>query len=147
MLKSHLNLMLITISIISSLLICSIWWLHWIECTTQCYQWQLDNLMVWIIYIDWIHRHTTSVKTSRVGQICSLWQILQISKLASLKSHVFRQSLLRKSASVFSSEASHIGERVGRLLWIVWCYNSKHSLHRVGERVPPIFLMKVIAVI
>ena len=69
--------------------------------------------------MDYIPYDYTTVKASRVGQICSLWQILQISKLASLKSHVFRQSLLRKSASVFSSEASHIGERIGRLLWMV----------------------------
>lgn len=72
-------------------------------------------------------------KDNQSGQTCSLWQTLQNSMLASLKSHFSRQCLLRNSASMFSSEANHWGRRNLSFLLMVWCHDRRLFLHKIGE--------------
>ena len=76
-----------------------------------------------------------NAKASRGDQTSSLWKDFQNSVLTSLKSHLCKLSLLRKLASLFSSEASHWGGRIVSCLGMTWHHNQRLFLHRVGDQV------------
>ena len=86
-------------------------------------------------------------KACRVAQTFSVCQTLQNSEFPSLESHLYRQCLLRKFPSTLSSKKSHWGARFVIPLLMAWSHNQRLSLHKDGEWVPPIFLIKAIVII